>query len=662
MLSEQLTAQGIHHTVCVATDCGAEVMEKSPYADIHVGRMNIEEMKEFIKGVAGSLGCILVDATHPYAVEATANIREAAKLQKATYIRVIRAETCDLPDSAALYSDIEECAREADKTTGNILLTTGSKELSKYCKGVSRSTRERTFVRVLPTKESIELCRDLGVETDHIIAMQGPFGSMLNEAVIRQYDIRHLITKDSGAAGGMEEKISAAANTGAMLHVIKRPCSEDGVSVFEAFRLITGKEMPSGISCNGRENGGAIPLKITLAGIGMGTDKTLTMEAFEAVRSCDILFGAERVIKNLTCPKKYEMYRSSDIIPVLERENVRHAVIAFSGDSSFYSGAGNMLLALKNWRSDIDVRILPGISSVSYLAAKLGENYDDAVLFSLHGRSSDKNLDALIEKIRFNEKTFVLLSGAEDLRRIAKRLSEHVPGCRIFAGINLSYEDERIRELEKGDEDKFDEKGVITAFIRNPKPSKRAVISIRRDRDFLRSKVPMTKECVRHESLIRLGLREGDTFYDIGGGTGSVAIEAASLDQSIDVYTFEKKPEAADLIRQNIEKTGVSNVTVIEGNAQDKLSDMKKPDCVFIGGSSGGLSEIVDILHSKGDGIRFVINAVSLETIEEVKRLTKQYEPSDEEAVMLSVSEIEAIGSHHMMRGQNPVWIFSFLL
>ena len=89
---------------------------------------------------------------------------------------------------------------------------------------------------------------------------------------------------------------------------------------------------------------------------------------------------------------------------------------------------------------------------------------------------------------------------------------------------------------------------------------------------------------------------------------------------------------------------------------------MPKPDCVFIGGSGGRLHQIVDMIHSKGSSIRFVINAVSLETMEEVRKLSDRYEVSEEEAVMIQVNDIKHIGSHHMMKSQNPVWVFSFVI
>ena len=659
ILSDRLTKDCMPHIVSVASEYGKEMMDENAFAEIHVGRMDANEIIGFLTEREFSEEDMVIDATHPFATEVTSNIKVAVESFGVSLIRVIREEEKELPKDAEKYLDITDCANSLDKTEGNILLTTGSKELGQYCKSVSTETKKRTYVRVLPSIDSLKLCEMEGIESDHIIAMHGPFGKELNEAILRQYDIKHLVTKESGAAGGFVEKMSAAVSAGAALHVIERPYIEEGVSVDEAYKIITGKDFSDSaviIPCENKR------LSVSLVGIGMGTESSMTTFARDAIEKAEAVFGAERLLRNISNPKKFSMYLSKDIIPVLENENIRNAVITFSGDTGFYSGAKKMIQALRKWRSDIEIQVIPGISSFAYLAAKLGESYDDACLFSIHGKNSDKDIKALTDKVIYNEKVFVLLSGAGDISEIAKRLTDYGVEGRICVGVNLSYENERIIELSLEEAVQFKEDGIATIMIKNLKPLKRPLINVKKDSKFIRDKVPMTKECIRHESIIRLGLRKGDTFYDIGGGTGSVAIEAASLDLSLQVYTIEKKKEAVELIRENIKKADVPNVEVLEGDAVNLLDDMPKPDAVFIGGSGGQLSEIVSMLHSKGEGIRFVINAVSLETIEEVREVIKKYEPDDEETVMISVSDVKKLGSYHMLQGQNPIWICSFTI
>ena len=158
---------------------------------------------------------------------------------------------------------------------------------------------------------------------------------------------------------------------------------------------------------------------------------------------------------------------------------------------------------------------------------------------------------------------------------------------------------------------------------------KKRLFPILEDDEFIRDKVPMTKASVRHLSILKLGLSEGDVVYDIGSGTGSIACEIALQSDSLKVYAVEMKKEACELISQNAEKFMLKNVNVVEGKAPKALEGLEDPDCAFIGGSSGDLKEILEALKSRKPGIRVVINAVSLETMTEIQSLIKEFEISN---------------------------------
>jgi len=648
ILSDALSAHRIKHVVCVAGKYGEEMMEEDPYREVHVGRMDAEEMKEFFSSSDLSEDAVIVDATHPYASEVTENIKTACAEKNLRYIRVIRSGDESIAGDFPRYATAEDCAKALNNTDSNILLTTGSKELGVYVKNVSKEVLERTYVRVLPSVESLEKCAEAGIEKTHIIAMHGPFSKDMNAALIRQYSIKHLVTKESGEAGGFDEKICAAMDEGITAHIIERPSKEEGMSVLAALSIVLGESAPG--------------MTVTLAGIGMGSKECMTGAVSEAINECDILFGAERLLEGITKKKAYKMYKASDIIPVLEREKPIKPVILFSGDSGFYSGTSKMIAALKEWDPDVCINVLPGISSFSYLAAKLGISYDDAVLFSLHGRDDERNLSLLAEKIKYNSKVITLLSGSKDIRKAGALMKEQGIKGRLVAGIDLSYDDEKIVSMTYDEAAVFEGEGIAIAVLINDEPLKKPLINVVRDEDMIRGDIPMTKECIRHESIIRLGLCKGDVMYDIGGGTGSVSIEAASLSNSVTVYSFEKKPEAVKLIKENIAKAGLKNVEVIEGNAPETFEGLPAPDRVFIGGSDGKLSEIIKDLSGRKKGIRYVINAVSLETMEEVKKLIREYETTDDEIIQISVAGVRKAGEHHLLSAQNPVWIFSFTI
>lgn len=213
LFSRKLAALGAEVVVSVATALGAEEQGRTDGITIHCGRLTTEEMEALLTGAD-----LCVDATHPYAVDATRNIRSACTQAGVEYHRLLRAES-PLPAGSMAFRSAAHAAGFLASTTGNILLTTGAKELSAF----SALDPERLFPRVLPTREGIAACEAVHVPHKNIIAMQGPFSYALNLALLQQFGIRYLITKDGGAAGGFAEKARAAQDAGTQFIVIRRP-------------------------------------------------------------------------------------------------------------------------------------------------------------------------------------------------------------------------------------------------------------------------------------------------------------------------------------------------------------------------------------------------------------------------------------------------------
>ena len=220
--SRAAAALGIAVTVSVATDLGAEEQGQAPGITVHSGRLLPGAMAELLQGAA-----LCVDATHPYAVEATKNIRAAANAAGVEYHRLLRAASVVLGSAA-------QAAQYLAATQGNVLLTTGAKELAAFA-GLDAA---RLYPRVLPTVAGITACEGAGIPHRNIIAMQGPFTLELNLALMQQFHIRYLVTKDGGSAGGFAEKAQAAAQSGAALVVLRRPeeCGETAEEILQRCR------------------------------------------------------------------------------------------------------------------------------------------------------------------------------------------------------------------------------------------------------------------------------------------------------------------------------------------------------------------------------------------------------------------------------------------
>lgn len=219
LLSRRLAELGHSVTVSVATELGAEELSGIPGLTVLTGRRDGAEIRRLVRDFA-----LCVDATHPYAVEVTRHIRAACDEERVPLRRLLRGES-----PAEDCVRVESCAQAAEylaRRPGNVLVATGAKELSAFAALDPR----RVFARVLPTHMGIGACEELGLPHRNILALQGPFTQKLNEAMLEQYQIRWLVTKDGGSAGGFAEKQAAARAVGAGLILVERP-PDDGVGM-----------------------------------------------------------------------------------------------------------------------------------------------------------------------------------------------------------------------------------------------------------------------------------------------------------------------------------------------------------------------------------------------------------------------------------------------
>ncbi len=209
-LSRQLAAEGFAVTVCVATDYGREEQGACSGVTVLTGRKTVSEMVELLPNYR-----LCIDATHPYAIAATENIRSACETAGVPYRRLLREGSAY---KGVTVASAREAANYLKNYSGNILLATGAKELEVF----SILSPERLYPRVLPSHEGLTACEAAGIPHRNIIAMQGPFSQALNEAILRQFEISYLVTKDGGKAGGFTEKALAAESVGVELIVIQR--------------------------------------------------------------------------------------------------------------------------------------------------------------------------------------------------------------------------------------------------------------------------------------------------------------------------------------------------------------------------------------------------------------------------------------------------------
>ena len=616
---------------------GEQLLGENENLEISHERLNQEQIEELILKNNKPL---VIDATHPYAAEVTKNIKAACENTGAEYLRVLREnqENADLGDYVYVET-VEAAVDYLGKTTGNILATTGSKEAAKYT--VLSDFENRVFLRVLSLPNVVEECSRLGFQGKNLLCMQGPFSKEFNIAMLRQLNCKYMVTKMSGKSGGFLEKLEAARACGCTLVVVGRPLKETGVSLQECKRILCRSfSLPS-------------QAEISLVGIGMGNTDSLTKEAEKTIQEADLLIGASRMLES--CEKKeqdiYVEYNSEKIASYIqEHPEYEKIAVVLSGDVGFHSGAKKLLAVLGN-----QVKVICGISSVAYFMSRIQKSWDDTVLTSNHGEEAN-----LLSLIRQNKKVFSILGKNDSVSELAKKLLAYgMDEVVLYVGERLSYADEKI---QKGTPETFaDYEGdsLSVLYVENENYRQQSATHGIRDEEFLRDKVPMTKEEVRTVSLSKLRLFENSVCYDIGAGTGSVAIEMALRAYKGKVYAIEKKELAVELLKKNKEQFQADNLEIIEGLAPEAMKALEAPTHAFIGGSSGNMKEIMELLLEKNSKVRIVINCIALESVSEALECLKTLPVTDTEIVQMTVSKSKTVGRYHMMMGENPIYIIS---
>ena len=694
-LTRRLGAAEIVTTVSVASEYGTVVPEDpSPGSSVTIlyGTMTREEMTEAIRKAAPK---IVVDATHPYALRASEKIRAASEAAGIPCLRLKR-KSKDAPDKKVfLFDNLPEVISALQRTTGNILVTTGIDTLRLFAD--AEGLKDRVYVRIQPDRNELERCEAMGFSGRQIIAMRGPFSQELNRATIHDYEIRHLITWQSDSSGGFTEKMFAARETETAVYVIGEQ-GKEGIPYAELLDRL-GELLETDLR-------DTVTINVSLVGVGPGEGGDMTREAGRAIREADILFGEKRLVQPYQAEKKVFPYdRGEDILPRLEQllqearqgdPHVRAAVL-LPGDTGFHSGSVGLIFYLTNWRrrmslSDtgkfkMQIRTYPGISSIQLMAARLQDHWDTAFVSGIHG-SEDESTREVLRRLPYEKRTYLVTSGVSDVEFLRNWVLEHDPERRrysLYAGYQLSYPEERIF-AEEGERpgigvedavlDPFPDilpEGRYTVMIRNSDPleseddrKKQVLAGIPNEEYFQKKGIPITKEEVRTIALGKLRITEPAVVYDIGSGTGSFAVELGRILRESEIYAVEKDPERAELIRKNVEHLSAHAVEVVEGEAPEVLDALRKPTHILIRGSGGKLFLILQELFRKSPEARVVIHAASAAEKKELAQILSrsiptEYDILDAEYLELEVSHGRKHGVRSAVgRGDNSEAILSF--
>lgn len=395
-------------------------------------------------------------------------------------------------------------------------------------------------------------------------------------------------------------------------------------------------------------------MNVTLIGMGSGQPENLTLQGLAALRQADLILGARRLLAVLPAgctENRAAAYRPDEVAELLQTSGAENAVLIYSGDTGFYSGASSMMEKLE--ALGVRARVLPGLSSIQLLAAALGRPWQGWNLVSAHGRTCDP-----VAECMQGRPTFFLTGGSEDPATLCAQLAAEGFGeVQGVVGQCLGTPEEKlfrgsVKELAAG---RFNSLSVLLVEAAEVLPRRAPGLP---DEAFERGDVPMTKQEVRAAVLAKLAVRPEDILWDVGAGTGSVSVELALAAPRGRVYAVECRPEGCALIKANREKFRTRNLVLVEGLAPAALSDLPAPDAVFIGGSKGSLAAIVDAALDKNPDARICVSAIALETLSAaVAALTAKGRTV--QVSQIAVSRAKAVGGLHLMMAQNPIYLIT---
>ena len=394
-------------------------------------------------------------------------------------------------------------------------------------------------------------------------------------------------------------------------------------------------------------------MQVTLASLGGGGQETMTAECAAALRNARCILGAKRLLEHLPrgcTDNRIAAVRAQELLDAILGQQ-GGCVVVFSGDAGFYSGARGLLPLLA--QRGIPVQVLPGVSSVQLFAARLGRPWQDWELVSAHG--VDCNVIGAVSR---GKPAFCLTGGALGPGELCRMLADAGLGfLPVAVGENLSGPEEKITTSTAA-ELAGRSFASLSVLLAEPAPRFERRSPGLSDGMFVRGQAPMTKQEVRAAALAKLGVGPSDVLWDVGAGTGSVSVELALSAPEGQVFAVECDEDACALVRENKRKFSTWNLQLVEGKAPQALAGLPAPDAVFIGGTKGGMEDIVGQVLAKNENARICISAIALETLSAaVTALEKHGLEAD--VAQIAVSRTRPAGKLHLLMANNPTFLIT---
>lgn len=401
---------------------------------------------------------------------------------------------------------------------------------------------------------------------------------------------------------------------------------------------------------------------VTVIGIGDDGCASLSARAAGAVAAAQVLVGGERHLSFFPQFSGERIVLKGGLTATLDRvaelAGEHNVCILASGDPLFFGVGGLVVTRL----GAEHVEILPQPSAMQWAFARVGLKWEDATLLSVHGRPRE----GFVTRLKRAAKAACFTDPTNSPPVLARQMLDHgETAWQAWVCENLAGPGERVRSFTLEELAACPDVGPLNVLIlirTDPNWRPPPVVPFLHEDAFAKrmpKKGLITKREVRLLSLAALELRPASVVWDVGAGSGSVAIEAAMFASEGRVYAIELDPEGVAICQDNIKTHGVDNVRVVAGRAPEALADLEDPDAVFVGGSKGSLHEIVEVAVKRlRPGGRLVVNAITLDNVGEAYQSFRQLGLAPE-VMMVNIARGEPLASYLRYEALNPIHIFA---
>lgn len=390
--------------------------------------------------------------------------------------------------------------------------------------------------------------------------------------------------------------------------------------------------------------------QFSIISAGPGQPGMLTGRAREAILAADEAYACGRVAGVLASLRAdWRLCPAENLAEIASESKKEHIVLAVNGDTGFFSGLPQMLDRLRPLG---EVQIYPGMSSVQYLCARLGESYDDAVWME------DGKCD-LFAAVSYHRKVFLLMEGKRGPGALCTELCTAGLGeLHVAVGTRLATGREHVvRGTAQSLRGKVFAAPALVMLV-----NEKAADPLRPvfDADLTAGDgVPMVRQEVRWNAVNLLAVQPEEIVYDLGAGNGAVAMELARKASAGQVYAVDDHANAVDLMVRNRDTLGCRNVRIVRGETMKATKSLPAPDAAFIGTGAGSLREILGMLKEKNPKVRVVIAADSLERVSEAQMALSTLRYKHVEVSQLLLSRARQLGKYNLMMAGETMFLLS---